>query len=181
MVMPLKCRVILLLAVLSFVLTGCSIYSSQLNTIKKIYTDDTKALAKYSWMLSFGSHQAEVFAVDQGDVTVFGNHLGDGIVLKDWELRELRGLGRFRYIWQIFHKDNYRMFYELGAFQGSYQCQKWLASESLDGMLYKQSCRSSAGKQFDNTIRVSQDGQATEMKFSILGESEPIVLTRRYQ
>lgn len=161
-------------------LAGCVIKSSQLQGLNELLSDEDAPLQPYEWKLSWNQYEKIVYSVDMAPVYVFGNIFGDGITLSNFKLLEVQGLGQFNYLWQFIEKDGYIMAYESGQLRATYQCSEWTSNkESFSEFVGAiQSCVSTDGKVYRNTITFDKSGSINEFTYRLFGENTPLVLKK---
>lgn len=173
---------VLLAAMFVPVLSGCSFYSSQARFVKKMMADESDKVAEYAWRVEFNGYSATLYAVAAKHGTVFGNYTGDAVVFDGWTLKEIRGMGRFRYRWVVKSEDDFRMFYEIGKFQGSYRCGSWQVAQSQgEAAQLKQYCRGGQGREYQNRMQLMPDNSVDRIEWGVVGEPGPLVLQRLRQ
>ena len=150
----------------STILAGCSIQSSQLNAVMGLFNKPEVPFDSNSWSVEYGDYSAAVYPVTVDGGTVFSNQRGDVILFDGWTVREVIGLGH-RLKLGITNDGASRRYLYGSRFVAQHQCDKW-QSEQQSGMIrFSEFCWGQS--QYTNIIQVDAEGRISLIMQNIDG------------
>ena len=160
----------------STILAGCSIQSSQLNAVMGLFSKPEVPFDGNSWSVEYGDYSAAVYPVTVDGGTVFSNQRGDVILFDGWTVREVTGLGH-RLKLGITNDGASRRYLYGSRFVAQHQCDKW-QSEQQSGMIrFSEFCWGQS--HYTNTIQVDAEGRISLIMQNIDGSGLYLSLLKK--
>ncbi|MDA7853811.1 hypothetical protein N9A54_02090 [Porticoccaceae bacterium] len=160
----------------STILAGCSIQSSQLNAVIGLFNKPEVPFDRNSWSIEYGDYIAAVYPVTVDGGTVFSNQRGDVILFDGWTVREVTGLGH-RLKLGIINDGASRRYMFGSRFVAQHQCDKW-QSEQLSGIVrFSEFCWGQG--QYTNIIQVDAEGSISLIMQNIDGSDLYLRLSKK--
>ena len=139
----------------STILAGCSIQSSQLNAVMGLFNKPEVPFGSNSWSVEYGDYSAAIYPVTVDGGTVFSNQRGDVILFDGWTVREVTGLGR-RLKLGITNDGASRRYMFGNRFVAQHQCDKWQSEQQSGILRFSEFCWGQS--QYTNIIQVDAKG-----------------------
>jgi hypothetical protein len=156
---PLKKLISLMMLIL---VGGCSVQSSQLNSLVSLIKEPLLDLSANSWLVRYSGYESVVYAVSTSDGTLFSNKAGDKVLFDGWMVRKVSGLGRRGLDIKIDEVDDVRTFNRGTRTLASHRCQEW-QSEMNSGLVnLSQNCGDR--RDYSNSILVLEDGSISVIR-----------------
>lgn len=169
-------RLILSMSVFAFLLQGCSVSSSQFSSLVSVLRSSQADPFKGSWTVSYGSYQAEIFAVLKESEILFLNKLGDSLVFDGWVIKEVSGLGINRADWKVQVTSESRRFLHKDRLVAEHLCGAWHSEKSYGMTKFSQDCQSFTS--YRNSILVDNQGFITLIRQAVDGSDALIKLNK---
>ena len=150
----------------STILAGCSIRSSQLNAVMGIFNKPEVPFDSNSWSVEYGDYSAAVYPVTVDGGTVFSNQRGDVILFDGWTVREVTGLGH-RLKLGITNDGASRRYMFGSRFVAQHQCDKWQLEQQSGMIRFSEFCWGQS--QYTNIIQVDAEGRISLIMQNIDG------------
>ena len=166
-----------MISVLMFILvSGCSVQSSQLNSLVGLIKEPSLDLSVNSWLVRYSDYESVVYAVSTSEGTLFSNKAGDQVLFDGWMVRKVRGLGRRGLDVKIDELDGVRTFKRGTRTLASHRCQEWRREVSSGIVSLSQSCGDR--RDYSNSILVLEDGNISVIRQIVDERYTALTLTK---
>ena len=160
----------------STILAGCSIQSSQLNAVMGLFNKPEIPFDSNSWSVEYGDYTAAVYPVTVDGGTVFSNQRGDVILFDGWTVREVTGLGH-RLKLGITNDGASRRYLYGSRFVAQHQCDKWQSEQQSGIIRFSEFCWGQS--HYTNTIQVDAEGRISLIMQNIDGSGRYLSLRKK--
>ena len=146
--------------VFTFVITGCSISSDQLDSFRT--SNQPMALEDYYWDVNYNNINYRLIAIDLPNGTLFADKNGNSLFFDGWHIDSIVGFGEFNGEFELDQSDNGlpELSKENTYLQGN-ECGKWNRSFDGEFEIFTQSCLSKTN--LTNKLLVNKYGQVIEI------------------
>ena len=166
-----------LISVLMLILvSGCSVQSSQLNSLVGLIKEPSLDLSANSWLVRYSDYESVVYAVSTSEGTLFSNKAGDKVLFDGWMVRKVSGLGRRGLDIKIDELDDVRTFNRGARTLASHRCQEWQSEMSSGMVSLSQNC--SGVRNYSNSILVLEDGSISVIRQIVDERYTALTLTK---
>ena len=157
-------------------LSGCSVQSSQLNSLIGLIKEPSLDLSANSWLVRYSGYESVVYAVSTSEGTLFSNKAGDKVLFDGWMVRKVSGLGRRGLDVRIDELDGARTFKQGARTLASHRCQEWQREMSSGMVSLSQSCGDR--RDYSNSILVLEDGSISVIRQIVDERYTALTLTK---
>jgi len=151
-------------------LSSCSFNSVQLDSLKKLITEDTNDGPKPNWTVEWIGINSKVFAINNRNYIYFADYDDKFIEFDGWQVTKINGfLPENRNI-EIAIKQNETIFYENRAQIYNANCESWEKSSSQENGIIKfsQYCNGyNPSQTYTNIIVINDLGLIIGLKYKI--------------
>jgi hypothetical protein len=166
-----------LISVLMFILlSGCSIQSSQLNSLVGLIKEPSLDVSANSWLVRYSGYESVVYAVSTNNGTLFSNNAGDKILFDGWVVREVSGLGLRGLDIKIDEQDGVRTFKQGRSTLASHRCEEWQRETNSGMVSLSQNCGDR--RNYSNSILVLEDGSISVIRQIVDDRYTPLTVTK---
>ena len=166
-----------LISVLMLILlSGCSVQSSQLNSLVSLIKEPSLDLSANSWLVRYSDYESVVYAVSTSEGTLFSNKAGDKVLFDGWTVRNVSGLGRRGLDIKIDEFDDVRTFKQGIRTLASHRCQEWQREMSSGMGSLSENC--SGVRNYSNSILVLEDGSISVIRQIVDERYTALTLTK---
>ena len=156
--------------------SGCSVQSSQLDSLVSLIKEPSLDLSANSWLVRYSDYESVVYAVSTSEGTLFSNKAGDKVLFDGWMVRKVSGLGRRGLDIKIDELDDVRTFKQGIRTLASHRCQEW-QSEMNSGLVnLSQNCGDL--RDYSNSILVLEDGSISVIRQIVDERYTALTLTK---
>ena len=156
--------------------SGCSVQSSQLDSLVSLIKEPSLDLSANSWLVRYSDYESVVYAVSTSEGTLFSNKAGDKVLFDGWMVRKVSGLGRRGLDIKIDELDDVRTFKQGIRTLASHRCQEW-QSEMNSGLVnLSQNCGDR--RDYSNSILVLEDGSISVIRQIVDERYTALTLTK---
>ena len=156
--------------------SGCSVQSSQLNSLVSLIKEPSLDLSANSWLVRYSDYESVVYAVSTSEGTLFSNKAGDKVLFDGWMVRKVSGLGRRGLNIKIDEADGVRSFKQGARTLASHRCQEWQREMSSGMVSLSQSCGDR--RDYSNSILVLEDGSISVIRQIVDERYTALTLTK---
>ena len=161
---------------LFFVVSGCSIRSSQLSTIIEMVKGTPDDHSDSTWIIRYGDYRTKVQALAFEGGTLFSNQQGDQVFFDGWTVTKVLGLGMMRGRWSVKDDIEGRHFTQRNRLTTYPACKPWARAELANVIQYTQACQGSG--EYNNSILVTKQGAITLIRQSLNGGAGFVTLSK---
>lgn len=167
----------LILPAVVFVLLGCSVQSTQLNTVLDFFTKSNLDLSANAWNLQYENYQSKVYAISTSEGILFSNALGDELLFDGWTVRLLNIRGGREVNIIIEDSNENRVFKNNKFVIGTHVCDTWSRETGFNFERWVQRCEYT--RNYENSILVDRDGNISIIRQVVDNRYSAITLTRK--
>jgi hypothetical protein len=169
-------RLVSSICVLSFMLGGCSVQSSQLSSIINLMRGSPVDYSESAWLIRYGEYRAQVQALSFEGGILFSNSRGDQAFFDGWTITRAAGLGLERGSWSVKDDAGRRHFTHRSRLSSYPACAPW-EKEAMSGVVqFTQSCQGASV--YRNKILVNKKGQITLIRQSLNAGASFVTLSK---
>ena len=169
-------RTTLVLVWLLFVVTGCSIRSSQLSSMIGLVRGAPADFSDSTWVIRYGDYRAQVQAIPFEGGTLFSNSLRDQAFFDGWTITRASGLGLKDSSWGVKDDTEGRHFTREGRLSTYPACGSWVKTSLAEVTQFAQSCQGAV--LYKNNILVNQLGEIALIRQSLNGGASFVTLRK---
>jgi hypothetical protein len=166
----------LISVVVLVLVSGCSVQSSQLNSLVGLIKEPSLDLSANSWLVRYSGYDSVVYAVSTNEGTLFSNKAGDKVLFDGWMVREASGLGRRSLDIKIDEVDGVRTFKQGTRTLSSHRCKEWQREMSSGMVSLSQNCGDR--RDYSNSILVLEDGSISVIRQIVDERYTALTLTK---
>ena len=166
----------LLSLMLVILVSGCSVQSSQLDSLVSLIKEPSLDLSANSWLVRYSDYESVVYAVSTSEGTLFSNKIGDKVLFDGWMVRKVRGLGRRGLNIKIDEGAGVRTFKQGTRTLASHRCQEWQRETSSGLVNLSQNCGDR--RDYSNSILVLEDGSISVIRQIVDERYTALTLTK---
>jgi hypothetical protein len=166
-----------MISVLMLILvSGCSVQSSQLNSLVSLIKEPSLDLSANSWLVRYSAYESVVYAVSTNEGTLFSNKVGDQVLFDGWMVRKVSGLGRRGLDIKIDEFEDVRTFKRGARTLASHRCQEWQREMNSGVVSLSQNCGDQ--RDYSNSILVLKDGSISVIRQIVDERYTALTLTK---
>ena len=169
-------QLICALVLLSFMMSACSIRSSQLSSVLELVQGSTEDYSESAWMIRYGDYRAQVQALNFEGGILFSNSLGDQAFFDGWTITKALGLGMLRGSWSVRDDAEGRHFSRLSRLTTFPSCAAWEFTLEAEVTQYTQACPGTV--EYSNSILVNAKGEIIHIRQSLNGGASFVTLSK---
>ena len=169
-------RISCALALLSVIMSGCSVRSSQLSGILEVFQASTENYMDSAWLIRYGDYRAQVQALSFEGGVLFSNREGDQLYFNGWTITRASGLGTLRGRWSVDDDSRGRHFTKRNRRTTFPSCSAWQSLTVRGVTEYTQTCP--GVNDYENSILVNSEGEITLIRQSLSGGSSFVTLSK---
>lgn len=157
-------------------LVGCSLQSRQLDSINRLFAEDTDdLLERSSWSADWDGSTYTLYAVNTPQEVIFGFDKRLRIHFDGWQITEFVGFLSDQGQITIELQESDLLYFVNDRLLASHECTDWVGTAAAaDAIEYHQAC--DGREPYMNEIDVGSDGLITRLEFLIHPEYPPLIM-----